>query len=540
MKRFILLLFAMGIHAVAQSPLQPSASPEKSMPSGQSVAPENIAGHAVVQSPGSDQVVIQPAGTSTSISAINGEYLANLFSGSDIGAKINAAYAAMPNTGGVIVVQVPPSGMSFETPIKFAAVSKPVIVDCRVNQVHSTNAMLKFTPTTGIAVTFNFNNGHTRGFGMKNCMLSGNGGRSTGMFLGGSNGAEGIEISNTSIKGFGTNVNFGSNTYLTLFKNVYIAFPSPGGECLNFTNNSNSGEQMTFENVTFDGCGVGGIVVGGSGTQLNCDNCSFDDSQFATSGAQIVLKSPHFEDPGGTHFPFISVSGGNLYLLSPTFATDSNCMSSCPTAPIVQTAGNLTVTGLTHNSFYNYSGFISISGSASFYELAPLQIIGLANPSAPVVGTTTGLWIFDTGTRLPWQSLLTNHLYGVQGPGIQSSTDAFMRTGSYLEGGKGTENYQWRGMGTPDGNGFYNGKIRVANAGSGACDSYASALQFFTENTNTASSKDLSTQVGQFDCRGNLHVLGNIYVGNATGGTPGVTKTCTVLPTVVNGIITSC
>jgi hypothetical protein len=477
---------------------------------GPSVAPTG----GVNLMPSGNQAVVNPGGTQTTFNTLNGTNFINTFS-TDLGIQVNALYAAMPSTGGVITIQVPPTGVSFTTPILFNIANKPVILDCLIDQIHNGTAMLKYMATTGTAITFNFNNGHNRGFGVKNCALLGNGGSSTGIFLGGTNGAEGVEISNSSIKGFATGMNFGDNTYLTLVKNVYFGPPSPGGVCLNDTDNNNTGEQMTFENVTFDSCEIGGVNIGGAGTQFNCDDCSFDDSQVVAGASQIAFKSPHFEDPGGTHFPFINMKGGNLFLLAPTFATDSTCTSSCPAAPIVQSAGNLTITGLTHFSRYGYSGFISLSGSSNFYELSPLQILGIANPSAPVVGTTTGLWIFDTGSELHWQSLLTNHMYSIQGPGIQSTTDTFARFGSYLEGA----NLQWRGMGTPDLKGFFNGKVKVTGTGFSGCLAYASALQFFTTNTSAVSSADLSRETGQFDCTGNLHVLGNVYVGNATAGT---------------------
>src|SRR3954451_11252477 len=69
------------------------------------------------------------------------------FAGSDCGAKINAAYAALPAAGGRISVN---SSCSFSTPINFATSNKQVIL-----QGIGVGSTLTYTASSGTAISFN-------------------------------------------------------------------------------------------------------------------------------------------------------------------------------------------------------------------------------------------------------------------------------------------------------------------------------------------------------------------------------------------------
>ncbi len=67
-------------------------------------------------------------GSKVGIHTFLGPYsvVATDFSGADIGAQINAAYAALPTTGGAIHVPVTASCYDFTTPIVFNTIGKAV------------------------------------------------------------------------------------------------------------------------------------------------------------------------------------------------------------------------------------------------------------------------------------------------------------------------------------------------------------------------------------------------------------------------------
>src|SRR5579859_7986309 len=80
------------------------------------------------------------------------------FPGSDIGQQINAAYAALPPTGGKLHVPSRPDGNCylFSTPIRFNISSKSVVVEG--DSLQST--CLQFLGT-GVAMQFDYGFDHT-------------------------------------------------------------------------------------------------------------------------------------------------------------------------------------------------------------------------------------------------------------------------------------------------------------------------------------------------------------------------------------------
>ncbi len=283
--------------------------------------------------------------------------------GSDYGAKINAAYASLPASGGCITVPPAvsaddpnpntdgtnllddycvsgngftcPSGgggsgapaitlycHQFSTPIIFGTTSKPVdLTSANPSQI----ACLRFTPTSiGTAITFN--NGQNGGFGLQNITLIGSGLTATenaastiGIYLGGTNGSAYFGARNVEVRGFNDGLMFGPSSYIIrwtggkFWANVHhINYPSTALV---------SGENLTFDGTMF----VGGVVrSAGNHYGVNClklsptgtaavssfwsfFNDSFDGCQ-VVMGAFLTARfySPHFEDDQiQTDIPFI-------------------------------------------------------------------------------------------------------------------------------------------------------------------------------------------------------------------------------------------
>lgn len=237
------------------------------------------------------------------------------FSGVDCGAKINTAYAALPSTGGQIIV---PAACSFSTPIVFATANKPVLFTSFGNA-----AVMTYTGTTGVAITFNNGPGFDFVSAIQNLTLTGPGNASStiGLLLGGSNGAVGFSMSRFLLQSFGTVVQTSSNTWITKFdhgmlRNGTTLLLEPSGQ-------TNAGENVEFDHVTFADSPAphtNAVWVQGGGQETVFNTCSFDQAQLrigngGTSAAQVVITNSHFENPnfatGGVDFTFLVVDHNN-------------------------------------------------------------------------------------------------------------------------------------------------------------------------------------------------------------------------------------
>jgi hypothetical protein len=500
----------------------PSSSPSFWSPI---LAPGNL-----LSAPSGSQSVSQPAGTTLGVNSLNGVLEATLFSGSDIGAKINAAYAALPAKGGLITVNVPVGGFTYTTPIIFGTAGKPATIDCRAN---NNNDGLFFSAGSGTALTFNVGTvgtTHPRGYGTRNCFFLVSG-TSTVLFLGGANGAEGFEDHGSAFYATGgssTGVVFGDNTWDVLFDHSTIA--SNFSKLLNIPPGlANSGEQINFNGVFFEGGGVNSILLNGGGLQFNCNDCSIDDSQVVASGAAVVLKSPHFENPGGAiSWPFIR-SIGNTYISSPSFSND-HAGTTASSMISVEASSQLTVDGMnTVSAGYTYPSIYSIAGAASLYSIAPVVTLG---STSYISGTTTGRYFIDTGNTCgagltPCKTFLSNAPVLFNAPALETSVDAFGRTGALLV--DNGANPLLSTSGTGNNVDYYHMKVRLLPqfGGDGCMGTGSSGIGFFTEN-KTGGSSDTSAQVATLGCTGNLRVNGHFFDASGVAlpnvGTPTVGK----------------
>lgn len=258
--------------------------------------------------------------------ALDNIRFADQFSGSDIGAQINAAYASLPSTGGIVVVA---KGGSFSTPIVFNTVGKTVLlIGSPGNSV-----VLTYTPTTGIAITFNFGTGHEMGAGLRDLTLTGPGNTTstTGVIVGGTNGAEGVRFSNFKIQSFGTNLTFGSNTWIVEFDHGMIR---DGGTNVNAPGGLTAeGENMLFHHITFaDAPTPFTNSVWIRSGEVRFESCSFDQAQLRIGdsvggyAAQVSAHHCHFENPNlGATYDFIvqdNRAGCVLFLTDSELAQD--------------------------------------------------------------------------------------------------------------------------------------------------------------------------------------------------------------------------
>lgn len=329
--------------------------------------------------------------------ALDNVRFADQFSGSDIGAQINAAYANLPSSGEIIVVA---KGGSFSTPIAFNAVGKRVIL---VGSPGG-SVILTYTATTGTAITFDYGNNLEVGHGMRDITLTGPGHTTTttGVLVGSTNGAQGVELRDLKIQSFGTNLQFGSNTWVVKVMHCMIR---DGGTNVHFPSGlSNAGENIQFEHVIFADAPspFTNSVLLEDGEHTFTD-CSFDQAQLTLNNAQASVNGCHFENPNlGANYDFVSVtsSAGNLLRLTNSFFFQAKTTAG-PTQFITASGGTVWLSGI---GMFTQAGspmtnFAVVSGGVNlnifgFYDLS-------GNISGSLIGgSTTGKVIqVPGGTR---------------------------------------------------------------------------------------------------------------------------------------------
>jgi hypothetical protein len=281
---------------------------------------------------------------------------ADQFPGSDIGVKINNAYADCPVAG--CVIKISAGSYFFSTPVAFGSVAsggtinsgKPVVLDCGggSNGYTPTNGavQLNYTGTTGAAITFN--DGGFTGAGMKGCNLLGQSfsnataglvcGATSGMYgtPSGDNGVcWGHHFEGDDISGFGVGVMIGGSAFLNTFsvmgvhdnaKNLTLTGfygnesnkfiggvlsnePPPSvGFVQNCVDTSLATEpyDMEFIGVSLDSCGVN--ITGNSGL---------------TGGHRFRFIGSHLENAGNpTYQPFITMGAICAGCFVELFGTD--------------------------------------------------------------------------------------------------------------------------------------------------------------------------------------------------------------------------
>jgi hypothetical protein len=340
----------------------------------------------------------------------------------DIGIGINAAYAALPVTGGTIVI--PPGSFNFATPIVIGTQFKPARIEC------GGGAALTYTPTSGTAITFDYgdNDGfHNRAAGIFNCILNGpSSGTVTMLRLGntpaGANGAEGFVMANTKMNCQNTSctgVIWGSNTWGTMLRDDSIA----AGVALNFPSGiTNSGEDIELQHTFIYGVtgGYVGCVTLNSSFFIMLGG-SIDDCQLVHIGSGTAvgayLNGVHIENPGqradslanpalifqaGDHTlsgvqilqdassgvtkgQEISVTGGNLEIFGGKYT------SLATIADLVTDSGTGVVTIDGVPASFTGSGFTAIGNVTSSGALDVSWINGTANSAVE--------WCWSSGCR---------------------------------------------------------------------------------------------------------------------------------------------
>lgn len=253
------------------------------------------------------------------------------FSGSDCGAQINNAYAALPAAGGTIWVH---SSCSFATPVVFGVANKIAIL-----QGSGAATVLTYTGTTGTAVTLNNGRNFDLSTSIRDLVITGpgSGTAAVGVQMGGSQGCVGCSIEHTVIQAFGTGLKYADNTWVTSVSQTMIR--ANGVNVLIPSGMTEAGENVQFDHVTFADAPAphtNSVWVQGGGQEVDFTDCSFDQVQLrigngSTSAAQINIKGSHFENPnfavsGSVPYDYLTVDNhnGNLVRISDSYFLQDN------------------------------------------------------------------------------------------------------------------------------------------------------------------------------------------------------------------------
>lgn len=280
--------------------------------------------------------------TASSVGAV---LYADQYPGADIGAKINAAYADLPEQGGTI--KVPTGAYSFSTPIVMETEDKFATIEC------DAGTKLAYTGS-GSAITIDTLGLDNSEYGIDGCTLRGpdRTGSTVGVYLGGTYGAAGAKIQNTVISDFGTGLTWGDHTYM--FTISHSQLQNNGTNLLAAVSTNDSGENIQITDSTisnWEGYDPRDCVYIETDNFLSIhfENTSFDNCQLnnaATSAVvQIGITNSHFENPAadanGYYYQFIKNgatdvdTAKNIVSISNTIFIQQGATDGLPPAWIV-------------------------------------------------------------------------------------------------------------------------------------------------------------------------------------------------------------
>jgi hypothetical protein len=360
--------------------------------------------------PASQLTLYSPAGSgavSRAIAAKLGESVSmEDFAGADCGAQINAAYAALPASGGVISVH---SSCSFATSINFGAANKPVVL-----QGIGAGSTLTYTGS-GTALQLNNGRNFDLSTGLRDLVFTGPGSSSAavGVLVGGSQGCVGCSLEHVVIQNFGTGLKYGDNTWVTSTSQSMIR--ANGVNLFMPSGMTEAGENVQFNHVTFADAPAphtNSVWVQGGGQEVDFTDCSFDHVQLrigngATSAAQVNIKGSHFENPdyaltGSVAYDYLTVDNhnGNLVRISDSYFLQDNSTAGVQVRFAAFNGGKIVLHGIgmfTPGSA-PMTNFATVANAVNidFFSFSDLS----GNVTGPLLGgSTTGYVSMFTGAN---------------------------------------------------------------------------------------------------------------------------------------------
>lgn len=343
------------------------------------------------------------------------------YPGSDIGQQVNAAYAALPATGGHLHIPAKQDGSCYQyaTPIVLNIPDKSVVIEG--DSLQST--CLQFQ-SSGTAVQFDFGfSPAIFGAALKNLTLQGTAQKGTGLVLGGTNGAEGVVVENVRITGFGLGVTYSQKAWASRFEhsviddNVQNLYYPPGL--------APSGENLEFSHVIFlntnttalntDAYVANSIVISaadgtsaGSPPDFNFVDCSFDGVQLVLKPSYINIVNAHFEGGFGRNaLDWIVIDGAYVNIVNPMFLQDFDSGTQ-PSQLIRATSGLTVLSGVKAYTKQVIPRFMLLQNTASALVLGEINVQNFTTDIVKDAGAT-GYFAVHGVYHLNYPLLLSNN-----------------------------------------------------------------------------------------------------------------------------------
>ena len=389
--------------------------------------------------------------TST-IANLGGTLDANQFPGSDIGAKINAAYAALPATGGIITIE--PGTFTQTTRININTSGKTAtIIGAGANST--------IINSTVVATSSVWNaepaGSHTANWGFKNLTYNGPAtainDASVAIEVGGNIGGQGWTGDGLKLNNWGTGVYSGANTYQTLFENsfvsngtkeYYVAGATNSGESLRFAYDSftdSYGANGTFLQAQTDACVTFNINGAASAvfTGVSFDDCALVNND---GNLNLTLVEPHFENPGVasggtkryTYFTNLGTNGFNrANIMGGTIMNDASTTQYTPNQYILN-SGLVSLHGTTFNGNSTGQAAAAVNNFGSNGKLEIFGSSNIGNPAYAVMATSSINFQVDSQNSL----ITANIPFGPISVG-KGGTFPFLTVGTTTSGMSGVD-----------------------------------------------------------------------------------------------------
>ncbi|MGB8064574.1 MAG: hypothetical protein WCF26_21985 [Candidatus Sulfotelmatobacter sp.] len=297
----------------------------------------------------------------------------------DIGAQINAAYAALPSTGGTIYI-LPESGCyNFSTPVLLNTVGKPAAL-VGVSPANPTGGTcLNYLPTTTTtAITLDYTlpiGAETPVPALTNIYLLNNscgattiggcGSSAVGVTTGGTNGgAFGARFSNSTIEGFGTAINLADARgvgWAVEFDNFVLRSNTVGLILATLHENTHWFGGVCIANGT--------CIVDDTGSDVYLYGVSIDSNAAGLAGnfGHYHCIGCHFENLGLTTLNFVNLTGGYVDLVSGYYLDNLTSGTIEQMFTLVNAVAHISgitifTTGRTITNLFNLSGASTVSG----------------------------------------------------------------------------------------------------------------------------------------------------------------------------------
>jgi hypothetical protein len=314
----------------------------------------------------------------------------------DLGVTLNAMYAALPSTGGRLVV--PTGNFTMSTAFTATTAGKPATVECAPG---GETTITWAGSTSASAFTFDSRNGsntHPVGLGLKDCFVTTSGSNTgSAVEFGNTNSGEGGVVEEDTLIGFGNGVliDGGGNTSWNIFV-TEASIINAGNSCINVGPGTGGAENTHIAGGVCIGSANGISITGSSNSSdVTASDWSCDGPTSGTCinmngapGATVTLLGPHFENPGGGTTNYASVQSGNLLMWGGV-------------------AGDDISTGSQANSWF------SISDTASAGEISALGMVfsSVGRVTTAPLFTASGLGRLVTAVNLVVPSNFTGGVY---------------------------------------------------------------------------------------------------------------------------------